>query len=81
MFGGLAFLLGGHMTVAVGSRGLLMRVDPDAGWLVDDPRVSEAMAGRPMRNWRSVAVTADTEDLPALVAHAVDQVRALPPKD
>lgn len=39
------------------------------------------MPGRRMRNWRSFGVDADTDDLPDLVAHAVGQVRTLPPKD
>lgn len=30
MFGGLAFLVAGHMAVAVGEGGLLVRVDPGA---------------------------------------------------
>ena len=80
MFGGLAFLVAGHMTVAVGEDGLLVRVDPDAAWVAEDPRAGEAMPGRPMRNWRSFDVGADAEDLPELVGHAVAQVRALPPK-
>lgn len=80
MFGGLAFLVDGHMAVAVGDDGLLVRVDPDAEWLTADPRVSEAMPGRPMRNWRSFDVNADTDDLAYLVAHALAQVHALPPK-
>jgi hypothetical protein len=33
-----------------------------------------------MRNWRSFDVDAADEDVPALVAHALAQVRALPPK-
>ncbi|MBM7369423.1 hypothetical protein [Gordonia hydrophobica] len=81
MFGGLAFIVHGHMTVAVGNRGLLVRVDPGAAWLNSDPRVKDAMPGRRMRNWRSFDVDADTEDLPALVEHALDQVRALPRKE
>lgn len=81
MFGGLAFLVAGHMTVAVGDDGLLVRVDSDAEWLTSDPRASEAMPGRPMRNWRSFDVNADTDDLPELVTHALEQVLALPPKD
>ncbi|WP_069386932.1 hypothetical protein [Cellulosimicrobium cellulans] len=79
MFGGLAFFVAGHMTVAVGD-GLLVRVDPGAAWVADDPRAGEAMPGRPMRGWLSFDVGADTEDLPELVAHALAQVRALPPK-
>ena len=81
MFGGLAFLIAGHMAVAVGDDGLLVRVDPDSEWITGDPRASEAMPSRPMRNWRSFNVTADTDDLRDIVAHSVEQVRALPPKD
>ena len=80
MFGGLAFMVNGHMTVGVGEDGLLVRVDPDADWLASDPRATEAMPGRPMRNWRSFDVDASTEDLSALVDHALARVRALPPK-
>lgn len=80
MFGGLAFLVAGHMAVAVGEDGLLVRVDPEAERVAADPRAGEAMPGRPMRAWRSFDVDADTEDLPELVAHALEQVRALPPK-
>ncbi|MCF8569952.1 TfoX/Sxy family protein [Gordonia sp. HY002] len=80
MFGGLAFIVNGHMTVAVGDDGLLVRVDPDAEWLSSDPRAGDAMPGRPMRNWRSFDVDSETEDLPALVEHALEQVRALPNK-
>lgn len=79
MFGGLAFLVAGHMTVAVSDDGLLTRVHPDSPW-ASDQRASEAMPGRAMRNWRSFAVDAGTDDLPDLVAHALEQVHALPPK-
>ena len=81
MFGGLAFLIAGHMAVAVGDDGLLVRVDPDSEWITGDPRASEAMPGRPMRNWRSFNVTADADGLTDIVAHSIEQVRALPPKD
>lgn len=81
MFGGLAFLGAGHMAVAVGDDGLVMRVDPDAEWITGDSRARDAMPGRPMRNWRSFNVTADADDLADLVAHSVEQVKILPPKN
>ncbi len=40
MFGGLAFLVSGHMAVTLGPDGLLLRVDPQAARLGTDPRVS-----------------------------------------
>jgi hypothetical protein len=49
MFGGLAFLVGGHMSVAAsGQGGLLVRVDPDAtAELVAEPGAEVAeMGGR-----------------------------------
>jgi TfoX/Sxy family transcriptional regulator of competence genes len=49
MFGGLAFLVAGHLTVTASSRGgLLLRVDPArADALLADPRASRAvMRGR-----------------------------------
>ncbi len=57
MFGGLAFLIGGHMAVAAsGQGGLLLRVDPDEteallGRSHADPFV---MRGRRMRGWLRV---------------------------
>ncbi|MDN5585200.1 MAG: hypothetical protein L0G69_01400 [Brevibacterium sp.] len=68
------------MAVAIGDDGLVLRVDPEAKWIADDPRAQDAMPGRSMRNWRSFSVTADTSDLAKLVAHAVEQVKTLPPK-
>ncbi|AZL10478.1 RNA methyltransferase [Brevibacterium aurantiacum] len=80
MFGGLAFLIAGHMAVAVGDDGLLMRVGPGAEWITGDPRARDAMPGRAMRNWRSFSIAADSSDLAELVAHSVEQVKMLPPK-
>ena len=58
MFGGLAFLIGGHMTIAAsGQGGVLVRVDPgQADRLVETTAAETAvMRGRPMHNWLRVA--------------------------
>src|SRR5690242_8195510 len=54
MFGGLAFLIGGNMSVAAsGQGGLLVRVDPDATeTLLAEPHARPfEMRGRPMDGW------------------------------
>ena len=57
MFGGLAFLIGGHMAIgASGQGGVLVRVDPaesDALVARTDARPME-MRGREMRGWLRV---------------------------
>lgn len=80
MFGGLAFLVGGHMAVAVRGRGgLLVRVDPDeAESLVAAGRARPMeMRGRPVRGW--VHVDADAvrtrRQLAAWVARGVARAR------
>ena len=85
MFGGLAFLAGGHMAVAAsGQGGILVRVDPD----VSDDLVATTsahvmeMRGRQMSGWLRVDaedVAADTE-LAAWVERAIGYARSLPPK-
>ena len=58
MFGGLAFLVGGHMAVAVSGRGgLLVRVGPDgAADALSRPHAGQAeMRGRAMTGWIRVA--------------------------
>jgi TfoX/Sxy family transcriptional regulator of competence genes len=58
MFGGLAFLVGGHMAIsASGQGGVLVRVDPEqSDSLVASTNASEAvMRGRPMQGWLRVA--------------------------
>ncbi|MFC4372898.1 TfoX/Sxy family protein [Nocardia halotolerans] len=58
MFGGLAFLLGGNMAVAVSGRGgLLVRVDrAESETLVDGAGVAPmTMGGRDMPGWLHVA--------------------------
>jgi hypothetical protein len=85
MFGGLAFLLAGHMVVAASGRGgLMLRVDPArADDLLADPRASRmVMRGREMDGWLRVDVDADAEpdDLRRWVGTGVSYVRTLPPK-
>ncbi len=85
MFGGLAFLLNGHMAVAAsGQGGLLLRCDPDrTDELVDPPHVGRfVMRGREMDGWLRVdaAAVADDERLREWVAHGVGYAASLPPK-
>lgn len=85
MFGGLAFLVAGHMLVTASSRGgLLLRVDPArAEDLLTDPRASRAvMRGREMDGWLRVDLDAraDDADLDRWVGTGLGYVRTLPPK-
>jgi TfoX/Sxy family transcriptional regulator of competence genes len=85
MFGGLAFLVGGNMSVAAsGQGGLLVRVDPaesDALVETSSARLME-MGGRSMRGW--LRVDADDvrtdEALATWVERGVSYARALPAK-
>jgi TfoX/Sxy family transcriptional regulator of competence genes len=57
MFGGLAFLISGHMSVSASGRGgLMVRVDPDeADVLLSRPHAQPiVMRGREMRGWLRV---------------------------
>jgi TfoX/Sxy family transcriptional regulator of competence genes len=85
MFGGLAFLIDGHMAVAASSQGgLLLRVDPArTDELVAPPHVGRfVMRGREMDGWLRVdREAADTEErLTHWVGLGVAYVRTLPPK-
>jgi TfoX/Sxy family transcriptional regulator of competence genes len=85
MFGGLAFLVNGNMSVAASRQGgLLVRVDPaEAEPLVDDDGVTPmAMGGREMRGWLYVAAPAVASDdaLAAWVDRGVGYARSLPAK-
>lgn len=85
MFGGLAFMLGGHLAVAAsGQGGLLLRVDPArTESLVDPPAVDRfEMRGRQVDGWLRVDATAVESDaeLRRWVAHGVEYARSLPPK-
>ena len=85
MFGGLAFLIGGNMSVsASGQGGLLLRCDPEeTEALIQEPHVSRfEMRGRAMDGWLRVdpAAVETREELERWVAVGVDYARSLPPK-
>jgi hypothetical protein len=85
MFGGLAFLVGGHMAVAAsGQGGLMVRVAPeetDTHLARPHTRPME-MRGRPLEGW--LRVDADgvrtKRGLDPWVTRGVDYARSLPPK-
>ena len=84
MFGGLGFMVEGHMAVAAGSSGALMvRADPDEGasWVGEHVQPME-MSGRSMKGWLLVDTEAlqDDEDLQVWVDRGVTHVRTLPLK-
>jgi TfoX N-terminal domain len=85
MFGGLAFLLGGHMAIAAsGQDGALVRVDPEeTDALMAEPHAGPMeMRGRAMRGWLRVAPegVASVRELEPWVRRGVDYARSLPPK-
>jgi len=85
MFGGLAFLINGNMSVAAsGHGGLLVRVDPDeTDSLIDGERVTPmVMRGREMRGWLYVdaATVAPAAQLEQWVDRGVSYARSLPAK-
>jgi TfoX/Sxy family transcriptional regulator of competence genes len=85
MFGGLAFLINGHMSVAAsGQGGLIVRVEPDeTDALLAKPHAEPfEMRGRGMRGW--LRVDADgvktKRQLEPWVRRGVAYARSLPPK-
>ena len=86
MFGGLAFLLGGHMAVAAsGKGGLMVRVEPsETEALLDEPGAAPfEMGGRGgMSGWLRVSADAltDEDDLARWVDRGLTYARSLPPK-
>src|SRR5437763_16856710 len=84
MFGGLAFLIGGNMSVAAsGQGGLLVRVDPDDDDLLAKPHVSPmVMRGREMAGWLRVddEGVKTKRQLDAWVRRGVAYARSLPAK-
>lgn len=85
MFGGLAFLVNGNMSVAASSKGgLLLRVEPAKTMaLAKKPHASPMeMRGRPMEGWLRVAEAGVKTDkgLAPWVKLSVAFARSLPPK-
>lgn len=85
MFGGIAFLVNGNMSVAAGGHGgLMLRCQAsETERLVSDPGVARMeMRGRAMDGWLRVdpEVTATEEGLARWVRVGVEYARGLPPK-
>ena len=85
MFGGLAFLIDGNMSVsASGQGGLLLRVDPEqTDALLEEPHAEPfVMRGRVMDGWLRVdaAGVGDDDELEPWVRRGVAYARTLPPK-
>jgi hypothetical protein len=86
MFGGLAFLLNGHMSVSASRQGgLLVRVAPaDSDALLGEPGVTLMQMGNrpPMDGWLRVAPEAVVDDaaLERWVERGLAFARSLPPK-
>ena len=84
MFGGLAFLVGGHMACGIVGTDLMLRLgEAGADAALDHPHVRPMdFTGRPIRTMVYVArqgIVADSA-LRRWVERAVEYVRALPPK-
>jgi TfoX/Sxy family transcriptional regulator of competence genes len=85
MFGGLAFLMHGHMSISASRNGgVLVRIDPaDTDAALARPHVTlMTMGGRTMEGWITVAPEGlrTRRDLAAWVKRSLAFVRTLPPK-
>jgi TfoX/Sxy family transcriptional regulator of competence genes len=88
MFGGLAFLVGGHMAVAVSGSGtgggLMVRVArDDTDQLLDEPFAGPmVMRGRPMAGWLRVSAdgVGTASELAPWVRRGAEYARSLPRK-
>jgi TfoX/Sxy family transcriptional regulator of competence genes len=83
MFGGLAFLVNGNMSVAASSKGgLMVRLDEDeAEQLLERESVPPfEMRGKPMKGWLRVdeAGFEDDDELREWVERSVEYARTLP---
>ena len=85
MFGGLGFMVGGHMAVAAsGQGGILVRVDPDESesLVAKTNAYPMEMRGRPMQGWLRVDAehVRTKAQLSKWVRRGVTYARSLPPK-
>jgi hypothetical protein len=86
MFGGLAFLVGGHMAVAAsGQGGIMVRVDPEQtdSLLASTVAVPMVMKGRPIDGWLRVGAddVRTKRQLGTWVRRGLVYAKALPPKE
>jgi hypothetical protein len=84
MFGGLAMLLHGNMTVGVHGDALIVRTDPaqQADLLAEPGARTFDLTGRPMQGWLLVDPDgiAEDDDLRRWVDRGTAYARGLPPK-
>jgi TfoX/Sxy family transcriptional regulator of competence genes len=85
MFGGLAFLVNGNMSVAAsGQGGILLRADPDEvpDLMASSSALPMVMRGREMQGWLRVQASdvGDDAELARWVNIAVAYARSLPAK-
>lgn len=85
MFGGLAFMIDGHMTVVVsGEGGIMVRADParSAQLVETTPAEYAVMQGRELKGWLCLDAdeVSDHDELATWVEHAVRHAATLPPK-
>ena len=84
MFGGLAFLIGGNMSVGIHGSELIVRVDPsETESALREPGVRIFdITGRPMKGWLLVAAGSlgDKRALSKWVGKGVSYAQSLPPK-
>jgi TfoX N-terminal domain len=86
MFGGLAFLVEGHMSVSISRQGgLMLRCDPrqTEALLREDGAEEMVMRGRAMDGWVRVRADAVADDasLQVWVDRGVSYALSLPPKE
>ena len=84
MFGGIAFLVGGNMSVGLRGEDLMVRVGPEGTEeALAQPHARESFMGeRLMKGWILVAPAgvAEDADLRAWIDRGVGYARTLPPK-
>jgi hypothetical protein len=85
MFGGLAFLIRGHMAIsASGQGGVLVHVDPEGSddLVAATPATVAVMRGREMPGWLRVSADAlaTDDELSPWVEIGIGHARSLPPK-
>ena len=85
MFGGLAFLIRGHMAISAnGQGGALVHVSPErsAGLVATTAATIAVMQGREMSGWLRVAAgdLATDDDLSPWVEIGIAHARSLPPR-